>query len=91
MPARKKRSVSIPPDLDAQIEAAAAAAGMTYSAWLSATARKEFTIRAGLDAVADFERDHGAFSPEEIAEAEQWAREALRRSPAKESGRRRSA
>ena len=36
----KKRSVSIPPDLDAQIEAAAAEAGMTYSAWLAATARK---------------------------------------------------
>lgn len=33
-----------PPDLDAQIEAAASEAGMTYSAWLAATARKEFTI-----------------------------------------------
>jgi hypothetical protein len=40
---RKKRSVSIPPDLDAQIEAAAGESGMTYSAWLAAAARKEFT------------------------------------------------
>jgi Arc/MetJ-type ribon-helix-helix transcriptional regulator len=88
---RKKRSVSIPPDLDAQIEAAANDAGMTYSAWLAATARKEFAIRAGLEAVAEFERDHGAFTPEEIAEAEQWAREALGRSRAGGSRRRRSA
>ena len=79
MVVRKKRSVSIPPDLDAQIEAAAAEAGVTYSAWLAATARKEFTIRAGLNAVAEFEREQGAFSPDEIAEAEQWAEEALER------------
>lgn len=91
MAVRKKRSVSIPPDLDTQIEAAAAEAGVTYSAWLSATARKEFTIRAGLDAVAEFEREHGAFSPEEVAEAEQWAHEALKRPSLSGSCRRRSA
>jgi hypothetical protein len=34
---------------------------MTYSGWVAATARKELTIRAGLDAVTEFERDHGAF------------------------------
>jgi hypothetical protein len=85
---RKKRSVSIPPELDVQIAAAAADAGMTYSAWLAATARKEFTIRAGLEAVAEFEREHGAFTPEEIAEAEKWAREALGRSRTSGSRRR---
>ena len=53
---------------------------MTYSAWLAATARKEFTIRSGLEAVAEFERQHGRFSPEETTEAEQWARGALERS-----------
>lgn len=88
---RKKRSVSIPPDLDAQIEAAAAEAGVTYSAWLAATARKEFTIRAGLNAVAEFEREQGAFSPDEIAEAEQWAREALERAANGRSRRKRTA
>lgn len=91
MAVRKKRSVSIPPDLDAQIEAAAAEAGVTYSAWLAATARKEFTIRAGLKAVADFEREQGAFRPDEIAEAEQWAREALGRAANGRSRRKRTA
>ena len=41
----------MPPDLDQQIEAAAEQAGMTYSGWLAATARKEFVIQAGLKAV----------------------------------------
>ena len=79
MAVRKKRSISMPPDLDAEIAAAAAQAGMSYSAWLAATARKEFTIRAGLAGVSQFEQDHGAFTPEELAEAEQWAATAVER------------
>jgi hypothetical protein len=79
MAVRKKRSISIPPDLDAEIASAAAQAGMSYSAWLAETARKEFTIRAGLAAVSQFELDSGAFSPEELAEAEQWAASAVER------------
>ena len=79
MAVRKKRSISIPPDLDAEIAAAAARAGMSYSAWLADTARKEFTIRAGLAAVSQFEQDHGVFTPEELAEAQQWAATAVER------------
>jgi hypothetical protein len=79
MAVRKKRSISMPPDLDAEIAAAAAQAGMSYSAWLADTARKEFTIRAGLAAVSQFEADHGAFTPAELSEAEQWAATAVQR------------
>jgi hypothetical protein len=79
MAVRKKRSISMPPDLDAEIASAAAQAGMSYSAWLAETARKEFTIRAGLAAVSRFEQDHGGFTPEELAEAEQWAASAVER------------
>jgi hypothetical protein len=85
MAVRKKRSISMPPDLDAEIAAAAAQAGMSYSAWLANTARKEFTIRAGLAAVSRFEQDRGAFTPEELAEAEQWAVTAVER--ARQTGR----
>ena len=67
----------MPPDLDAEIAAAAAQAGMSYSAWLADTARKEFTIRAGLAAVSQFEADHGAFTAEEVSEAEEWAATAV--------------
>jgi hypothetical protein len=73
MAVRKKRSISMPPDLDAEIADAAARAGLTYSAWLAATARKEFTIRAGLAGVAQYEEEHGAFTAEELAEASEWA------------------
>jgi hypothetical protein len=79
MAVRKKRSISLPPELDAEIALAAAQAGMSYSAWLADTARKEFTIRAGLAAVSEFERDHGAFTAGELAEAEEWAAGAAER------------
>ena len=79
MAVRKKRSISLPPELDSEIAAAAAAEGVSYSAWLAETARKEFTIRAGLAAVSEFERDHGSFSAAEMAEADRWAAQALQR------------
>lgn len=89
MAVRKKRSISMPPDLDAEIAAAAAAADMSYSAWLAEAARKEFTIRAGLAAVGEFEREHGAFTAAELAEADDWAVRATRQSGT--SARRQSA
>jgi hypothetical protein len=91
MAVRKKRSISLPPDLDAEIAAAAEHAGMSYSSWLAATARKEFTIRAGLAAVTQFEDEHGAFTPAEIAEADQWAAQAADRSGRTGTSERRSA
>ncbi len=80
----------MPPDLDAEIAAAAADAGLSYSSWLADTARKEFTIRAGLSAVDQFEHDHGAFSAAEIADAEEWADAVIQRTgrDAAGSGRR---
>jgi hypothetical protein len=80
MAVRRKRSISMPPDLDAEIAAAAAAAGLSYSAWLADTARREFTIRAGLAAVSQFEHDHGEFSAAEMADADAWAAQAIERS-----------
>ena len=73
MAVRKKRSISIPPELDAEIAAAAQDAGMSYSAWIAQTVRKEFIIQAGLEAVSQYEAEHGPFSPDEIAEADGWA------------------
>jgi hypothetical protein len=79
MAVRKKRSISMPPELDAEIAMAAAAAGLSYSGWLAETARKEFTVRTGLAAVSEFEREHGAFTAVELAEAEDWAARATKR------------
>jgi len=66
--------------LDAEIHAAARAAGTTYSAWLGVAARNELLVRAGLTAVAEFERDHGGFSEAELADAEEWAQGVIGRS-----------
>jgi hypothetical protein len=91
MAVRKKRSISMPPDLDAEIAAAATQAGISYSAWLADIARKEFTIRAGLAAVSQFEQDHGAFTAEELAEAQQWAATAVERASRTGNAQRRTA
>jgi hypothetical protein len=88
MAVRKKRSISMPPDLDAEIAAAADAEGLSYSAWLADTVRKEFIVRAGLAAVSEFEREHGAFTAAELAEAEDWAARATERPDNSASGRR---
>jgi hypothetical protein len=76
---RVKRSVSMPPDVDARIAAAAAAEGMSYSAWLARGALRELTIRDGLAAVAEYEAEHGAFTAEERAEADAWVAGVLAR------------
>jgi len=91
MASRKKRSISLPPNLDAQIQEAAKAGGVTYSAWLAAAARKEFMLQDGLEGVAEFERANGAFTDTELAEAEAWASGAVVRSRRTGSGSRRSA
>jgi hypothetical protein len=88
---RRKRSISLPPDVDAQVEAAAQAAGMTYSAWLAATARKELLLQEGLEGVAEYERVHGAFTEDELAEGDAWAAQAVARSRRSGSRPRRSA
>jgi hypothetical protein len=88
---RRKRSISVPPDLDVQIQAEAAREGVTYSTWLADAARRELTIRAGLNAVAEVERKLGAFTAEELADAEQWAQEAVVRSRRSGSRTRRAA
>ena len=63
---------------------------MSYSAWLDNTVRKEFTIRADLKAISSYEDEHGSFTPEELAEADEWAAQAIRRAsdPAAAPGRR---
>ncbi len=72
-------------DSGALIAAAAQAAGMSYSAWLAQTARKEFTIRAGLEAVSQYEAEHGPFTPDELAEADEWAARVTRPSDTRRS------
>jgi hypothetical protein len=71
----RKVSVSLDEDVFHAAERAAAAAGMSLSAWLSQAARRAARIEEGLRGVAEYEAEHGAFTEEEL----RWADDVLDR------------
>lgn len=73
MAVRDKRSISLPPSLAADIDAAAAASGLTVSAWLAQTAARRLKLEAGLAGVSAWESEAGVLTPDERATGEQWA------------------
>ena len=64
-----KLAITIDPNVHEKILAAAARDGVSVSAWMTSAARETLRRRAGLAAVADWEKEHGAFSAEEMDEA----------------------
>jgi hypothetical protein len=87
MAGRDKRSVSLPPDLAAAIDEAAAAEGTTFSAWLAETAAHRLRLEAGRRGLAAWENEHGPLTAEELAQGLARARAALGRRPSR-AGRR---
>ncbi|MEZ5142227.1 MAG: hypothetical protein R2726_06860 [Acidimicrobiales bacterium] len=79
MAQRHKRSISLPPELDEAIEGAAHAEGTTVSAWIAETAAHRLRLDAGRSAIAAWEADNGALTPDELAEGLQRARRLLGR------------
>jgi hypothetical protein len=71
----RKVSVSLDEEVFHAAERAAAAAGMSLSAWLSRAAAEAIGIEDGLRAVAEYEAEYGPFTEEE----RRWAREELDR------------
>ena len=66
-----KLAITVDPDVHAQVVAAAAAEGVSVSAWMTAAARRALLVRDGLAAVAEWEAEHGAFTREELEAARQ--------------------
>ena len=66
-----KLAITVDPDVHAQIIAAAAAEGLSVSAWMTAAARRALIVRDGLAAVAEWEAEHGALTREELETARQ--------------------
>jgi hypothetical protein len=60
-----KRSVSLDPEVAAAVEKAATEDGTTFSSWLSEAAERQILVRDGLRAIADWETENGALTPEE--------------------------
>jgi hypothetical protein len=75
-----KLAITIEPDVHQDILAAAAHDGVSVSAWMTTAAREALQRRAGLAAVALWERQHGRFTTEEMNEARRSVRAQLRRS-----------
>ena len=75
-----KIAITIDPDIHENILAAAARDGVSVSAWMTAAARMALQRRAGLAAVARWEKQHGPFTTEEINEARRSVRAQLRTS-----------
>ncbi len=61
-----KLAITVDPDVHAQVVAAAAAEGVSVSAWMTAAARRALRLRDGLAAVAEWEAEHGALTGEEL-------------------------
>jgi predicted transcriptional regulator len=82
MAQRDKRSISLPPELAAAIDRAAAAEGTSVSAWIAETAARRLRLDAGRAGIAEWEQEHGALTPEELSEGLARARAILGRSRA---------
>ena len=75
-----KLAITVDPDVHAQVVAAAAAEGVSVSAWMTAAARRALRLREGLAAVAEWEAEHGALTGEELEAARRRAGSLERRS-----------
>jgi hypothetical protein len=85
MTGRQKRSISLPHDLAKAIDEAAAREGTTVSAWLADTAAHRLRLEAGGLGIAEWERQHGRLTADELADGLARARQLLGRSNARRS------
>jgi hypothetical protein len=64
-----KLAITVDADVHEQVVAAAAEEGLSVSAWLTEAARRALLVRDGLLAVAEWENEHGALTPDELDDA----------------------
>lgn len=69
MPVRKL-SIALEDTIAEDVARAADRAGVSVSAWLNHAAANELATEAGLDAVREWEADHGELTTEELAAAD---------------------
>jgi hypothetical protein len=73
--AARKVTITLTEEVFAQAAEHARQAGLPLSAWISKAAEQRARMEDGLAAVAEWEKEAGPLTPEEIAEAEaNWAR-----------------
>jgi len=77
-----KLAITIDPDIHEDILAAASREGVSVSAWMTGAAREALRRRAGLAAIALWEKQHGRLTEKEMDEARRNVRAQLRASRA---------
>jgi hypothetical protein len=77
-----KLAITVDPDVHEDILRAAARDGVSVSAWMTTAAREALQRRAGLAAIAEWEKQHGRLTAEEMNEARRNVRAQLRTSRA---------
>jgi hypothetical protein len=75
-----KLAITIDPDIHENILAAAARDGVSVSAWITSAAREALQRRAGLAAVALWEKQHRRLTAEEMTKARRNVRAQIRTS-----------
>jgi hypothetical protein len=75
-----KLAITVDPKVHEKILAAAVREGVSVSAWMTSAAREVLQRRAGLAAVAEWEKQHGPFSAEEMDKARRGVGAQLRTS-----------
>jgi hypothetical protein len=71
----QRLSISVPPELEAQIRAAAQEAGVSVSTWLAQAAEHAAKIQAGQRAIREYEAEEGPLPEQERQEARRFLRE----------------
>ena len=66
----KKLSVALDDGVAAEVARAAERSGVSVSAWLNDAAANALAVEAGLEAVGEWEADHGALTVDELAAAD---------------------
>lgn len=64
-----KLAITVDADVHERVVAAAAAEGVSVSAWMTSAARRALIVRDGLAAVAEWESEHGALTESELEAA----------------------
>lgn len=72
----KKVTITLPEKTHAKAIALAKRAGLPFSTWLAQTAEHEVRVQEGLDAMAEWQKENGAFTDAEVAWAESQLAEA---------------
>lgn len=67
----KKLSVALDETVAQEVASAAERRGLSLSAWLNAAAQRALAVEKGLVAVREWEGEHGALTPAELAQADE--------------------